>query len=169
HDCTQSLERVRSTGAIHLLLGFGRAEALAVEAGRVEAANPLLPGSQHVACIVDPGLASLCLLRRFDPVYPVEPGNRRRGVPCRFRFRRSHERFLEVSGQLRFRLFRNGCDLHSGRLAHFRPGSFSQRLVDLQPVAEPTIRLERYLKWATIERAFDGRPTATRKLLAYRL
>jgi len=107
------------------------AEAFTVEPGWIETADPFFPGSQHVTRIFYPALASLCLFRRLNPVYPVYPGNGCRGIPYRLGLRGSGKRCFEVWRQLRFRLLRHGSNLQRNRISYLYARSFTQRFADL--------------------------------------
>lgn len=124
------------------MLGFfGRRQRLAVNTGRVEAADARLSARQHADRVDRSLVARLRLLRGLDPMHPVDFGESRCAIPSLLRGFAGLEKFPERGRKVRFGRMRQ-CRQHEGRrIAGSELLVFDDAGGNTEPMTELPVRL----------------------------
>ena len=149
-----------------LIFRLGSTEGFAVVARLIETTDTSLPASKHVAGIGNSLHPGFRLLGGRNPVNPVQSCNGCRVIPNGARFRTGRKRCQQIRWNLGFWLMLHRRNVQLDDVANFHACGFAQLLADLQPMAQPTIRLQRGLETVAIDGSFYRRSSSSRKRFA---
>ncbi len=139
-----------------LVCCFGGAEAFAVGAGVIEAADAFVAFGEHVEGVFDAGCAGFGLFGGFDPVDPVEACKGGGGGPGGQGFGGGLEGLVEVGGDLGFGFLLDGGNFECDCVAYLGAGGFAELFGDFEPVAELAVGFEGGLERVAVEGSVDG-------------